>query len=53
MGHSLVSGKPYSLILDLRTSGEQNKNTCSKYGLMHCIGGPHIRSLGRWGLVRN
>ena len=38
MGHSLDFSRPYSPVLDLRTSGEQNKGKCSKYGQTHGIG---------------
>ena len=37
MGHSLVSGRPYSPILDPRSSGEQNKGMCSMYDPTHGI----------------
>jgi len=52
MGHSLVSGRQYSFVLDLRSNEEQNKDMHSKYGLIHGIE-EHIRGLKMLGLVEN
>jgi len=38
MGYSLVFGRSYSPVLDLRPSGEQSKGMCSKYGPLYGIG---------------
>jgi len=51
MGHSLVFGRSYSLVLDLRPSGEQRKSMCKKYDTMHGIG-ITSREFGKVGIVR-
>ena len=38
MGHSLVFGRSYSLVLDLRLTGERSKGMYSNCDLMHGIG---------------
>jgi len=44
MGHSLVSSRPYSPVLDLRPSAKQSKDMCLKYGLMHSTGNTYQES---------
>jgi len=46
MGYSLVSARPYSPVIDVRSSGEQSKGTCSKYNPVRGI--ESCSSLYRW-----